>query len=79
MYLEKINSPEDIKNFTSQQREELAAEMREAMLKRASVHGVISVLILALWRQLLPCIRCLIRQRINLSLISPIRLIPIRC
>ena len=39
MYLEKINSPEDIKNFTAQQREELAAEMREAMLKRASVHG----------------------------------------
>ena len=39
MYLEKINSPEDIKNFTAQQRKELAAEMREAMLKRASIHG----------------------------------------
>ncbi len=39
MYLEKINSPEDIKDFTAQQRQALAAEMREAMLKRASVHG----------------------------------------
>ena len=39
MYLEKINNPEDIKNFTAPQREELAAEMRAAMLKRASIHG----------------------------------------
>ena len=39
MYLEKINSPEDIKDFTAQQRQALAAEMREAMLQRASVHG----------------------------------------
>lgn len=39
MYLEKINSPKDIKNFTAKQREELAAEMRGAMLKRASIHG----------------------------------------
>ena len=39
MYLEKINSPEDIKNFTAQQRKVLAQEMRTAMLKRASVHG----------------------------------------
>ncbi len=39
MYLEKINNPKDIKNFTAKQREELAAEMRGAMLKRASIHG----------------------------------------
>lgn len=39
MYLEKINGPQDIKAFNEEQRKALAQEMREAMLKRASVHG----------------------------------------
>ena len=39
MYLEKINSPQDIKGFNAEQRKALAQEMRDAMLKRASVHG----------------------------------------
>ncbi len=39
MYLEKINGPQDIKGFSSEQRKALAQEMREAMLKRASIHG----------------------------------------
>lgn len=39
IYLEKINGPQDIKGFSSEQRKALAQEMREAMLKRASIHG----------------------------------------
>ena len=39
MYLENINSPQDIKGFSAEQRKVLAQEMRDAMLKRASVHG----------------------------------------
>nr|WP_028128944.1 1-deoxy-D-xylulose-5-phosphate synthase N-terminal domain-containing protein [Selenomonas sp. AE3005] len=39
MYLEKVNSPQDIKGFSAEQRKVLAQEMRTAMLKRASIHG----------------------------------------
>ncbi|MBF1714568.1 MAG: 1-deoxy-D-xylulose-5-phosphate synthase, partial [Selenomonas sp.] len=39
MYLEKITSPADIKGYTAEQRRTLAQEMREALLKRASIHG----------------------------------------
>ena len=39
MYLEKVNSPQDIKGFSPEQRKVLASEMREAMLNRASSHG----------------------------------------
>jgi len=39
MYLETITSPADIKGYTAEQRRELAQEMRDALLKRASIHG----------------------------------------
>ena len=39
MYLETITSPADIKDYTAEQRRVLAQEMRDALLKRASVHG----------------------------------------
>ena len=39
LYLEKITSPADIKGYTAEQRRALAQEMREALLKRASIHG----------------------------------------
>ena len=39
MYLETIKSPADIKGYTAEQRRVLAQEMRDALLKRASVHG----------------------------------------
>ena len=39
MYLEKINGPEDIKKLTTAEMTKLAAEMRDALLKRASIHG----------------------------------------
>lgn len=39
MYLEKINGPEDVKKLSGEQLTELAVEMRQALLKRASIHG----------------------------------------
>ena len=39
MYLEKIQSPEDVKKLTDDEMIKLAAEMRSALLKRASIHG----------------------------------------
>ena len=39
MYLETITSPADIKDYTAKQRRVLAQEMRDALLKRASIHG----------------------------------------
>ena len=39
LYLEKITSPADIKGYGAAERQVLAREMRDAMLRRASVHG----------------------------------------
>ena len=39
MYLEKINGPEDVKKLTDDEMIKLAAEMRSALLKRATIHG----------------------------------------
>lgn len=39
MYLEKINGPEDVKKLTTDEMTKLATEMRDALLKRASIHG----------------------------------------
>ena len=39
MYLETITSPADIKGYGAAERKALAEEMRDALLKRASIHG----------------------------------------
>lgn len=39
MYLEQINGPEDVKKLSGEQLVKLAAEMRQVLLKRASIHG----------------------------------------
>lgn len=39
MYLEKINSPSDIKSYSLDEMKELANEMRTALLKKLSIHG----------------------------------------
>lgn len=39
MYLEKINSPKDVKSLTPEQLEVLAEEIREGVLNRVSIHG----------------------------------------
>lgn len=39
MHIEKINGPEDVKKLTVDEMTVMAGEMREALLKRASIHG----------------------------------------
>lgn len=39
MYLEKINSPADVKKLSSDEMKALAAEMRTALIKKLSIHG----------------------------------------
>ena len=39
MYLENIIGPSDVKKLTIEEMNKLAAEMRDALLKRASIHG----------------------------------------
>lgn len=39
MYLEKINSPADVKKLSSDEMRALAAEMRTALIKKLSIHG----------------------------------------
>ena len=39
MYLEKINSPKDLKKYSVDEMKELAKEMRTALLKKLSIHG----------------------------------------
>ena len=39
MYIEQINGPEDVKKLNVEQMTVMAEEMREALLKRASIHG----------------------------------------
>ena len=39
MYIENINEPEDVKKLSVDQMHVLAQEMRDALLKRASIHG----------------------------------------
>ncbi len=39
MYIEKINGPEDVKKLNTEEMTAMAEEMRQALLKRASIHG----------------------------------------
>lgn len=39
MYIEKINGPEDVKKLNTEELTAMAEEMRQALLKRASIHG----------------------------------------
>ncbi|PWL45133.1 MAG: 1-deoxy-D-xylulose-5-phosphate synthase [Veillonellaceae bacterium] len=39
MILDRINGPKDLKTLSASERKELAQEIRQAMLKRASIHG----------------------------------------
>ena len=39
MYIEKISGPEDVKKLNTEEMTAMAEEMRQALLKRASIHG----------------------------------------
>lgn len=39
MYIEQVNSPQDIKQFFAEQLRQLAGEIRNALLTKLSAHG----------------------------------------
>lgn len=39
MYIEQVNSPQDIKQFSAEQLRQLAGEIRNALLTKLSAHG----------------------------------------
>lgn len=39
MYIEQVNSPQDIKQFSAEQLRQLAGEVRNALLTKLSAHG----------------------------------------
>ena len=41
MYIEQVNSPQDIKQFSVEQLRQLAGEVRNALLTKLSAHGII--------------------------------------
>ena len=79
MYIEKINGPEDVKKLSGEELKGLAQEMRDALLKRASIHGGHFGQTLVWWRQPLPFIMCLNHQRTRLSMMYLIRRIRTKC
>ena len=62
MYLEKLNGPADVKKMDIDSLNELASEMRDALLHRLSIHGGHLDLILVWLKQLLLCIMFSIHQ-----------------
>ena len=39
MYIEKINSPQDVKELSVEEMKQLAQEMRTVLIKKLSIHG----------------------------------------
>ena len=76
MLLEKINGPADLKKFNASERQELAKEMRAALLKRASIHGGHFGPDFGMVEA---TIRCLTHLTTNLFLMFHIKRIHIKC
>lgn len=79
MYIEKINGPEDVKKLSGEELKGLAQEMRDALLKRASIHGGHFGPNFGMVEATLPFIMCLNHQRTRLSMMYPIRRIRTKC
>lgn len=79
MYLEKIQSPEDVKKLDVEQLKVLAGEMRQALIQKLSVHGGHVGRTLVWLKPQLPCTMYLIHQRIKWYLTFHIRVTAIKC
>lgn len=79
MYLENINSPQDVKKLDFAQLEVLAAEMREALLKRLSVHGGHFGPNMGFVEATVALLMCLIHPRIKSCLMFRTNAIRIKC
>ena len=79
MYIETINSPEDVKKLTIEELPALTEEMRHALLTRASRHGGHFGPNFGMVKRPLPCIMYLNRRKIKLYMTFPIRVIRTKC
>lgn len=66
MYIEKINSPADVKALSVEQMEVLATEVRQALLHKLSEHGGHIGPNLGMVEATIACIMCSIRHTIRL-------------
>lgn len=65
MYIEKIQSPVDLKGLDLKALQVVADETRRAVLNRVSKHGGHVDLTLALWKLPWRCIMCSTRRKIS--------------
>ena len=79
MYLEKINSPEDVKKLNIEEMKVLAKEIREAIIKRDAIHGGHFGPNLGIVEVTIALHYVLILQKINLFLMYLIKHIHIKC
>lgn len=78
MYIEQVNSPQDIKQFSAEQLRQLAGEVRNALLTKLSAHGghvgpnlgMVEATIAFMYS---------IHRRIRWYMMYPIKVIHIRC
>ena len=72
MYIEQVNSPQDIKQFSAEQLRQLAGEVRNALLTKLSAHG-------GHVGPNLGMVEASIHRRIRWYMMYPIKVIHIRC
>ena len=76
MYIEQVNSPQDIKQFSAEQLRQLAGEVRNALLTKLSAHGGHVGPNLGMVEA---TIAYSIHRRIRWYMMYPIKVIHIRC
>lgn len=81
MYIEQVNSPQDIKQFSAEQLRQLAGEVRNALLTKLSAHGghVGPNLGMVEATIALHYVMYSIHRRIRWYMMYPIKVIHIRC
>lgn len=78
MYIEQVNSPQDIKQFSAEQLRQLAGEVRNALLTKLSAHGGHVGPNLGMV-EAKHCTMYSIHRRIRWYMMYPIKVIHIRC
>ena len=77
MYIEQVNSPQDIKQFSAEQLRQLAGEVRNALLTKLSAHGGHVGPNLGMVEATIALYS--IHRRIRWYMMYPIKVIHIRC
>lgn len=79
MYIEQVNSPQDIKQFSAEQLRQLAGEIRNALLTKLSAHGGHVGPNLGMVEATIALHYVSIHRRIRWYMMYPIKVIHIRC